>query len=131
MAYISNNLEESMVSVGQVKESFDIVGQYGFPLVTAVVMVLGLAFCFYKLLMFVLAENTKREERLASIIKDDIGGMKAVLNNINSALIAHDQSQTNFIGDIKKSADYARTEHEGMIKTLAVIVEKLTHIKVA
>lgn len=102
------------------QELVPIAAQYGAP--TAL---------FVGLLVFVLRENSKREERLVTVIKDDIGGIKTVLNNINTSLIAHDQAQNNYMADLKKANEYGRQEREGIVNTLAVLAEKISNIKAA
>ena len=81
-----------MPSVEIIKAAFN----YGLGIVLA----LFIAIVGYYILMFVLKENSKREERLAGIIENDI---------------------TKVNNTIEKVSQYHREEHNKMIQTLTEI----------
>lgn len=57
------------------------------------VLALGIAFAFWRILIFVLKENSKREERLAKIIEEHLS-------------------------ELKQANSYQRDEHKSIMKVL-------------
>lgn len=75
------------------------------------VLALFIAVAFWRILIFVLKENAKREDRLAGIIEKHLAGVE---DNIE---------------EFKRANEYQREEHKKMIETLDAIIKELFYAR--
>lgn len=94
-----------------------------------VLSILG-AICFFKLLIFVLKENSKREDRLAGIIEQHLKALEAGHIQTQQLLMAHDQRAVESSKQIAEALKYQREEHKEMIDSLRQIAQDLSRITV-
>src|SRR4051812_27670078 len=85
------------------------------------VLAIFLAFAFWKVILSVQNSNTKREERLAGIIENHIGGLATAIASVNGA-IAMTGVQ---IQEVKEANRSQREEHKEMIGVLQKMVTEL------
>ena len=100
-----------------VEEAVKMSSVYG---VTTVMFFL-MAFFLGGLIIFVLKQGAKREERLANIIEINITQTK-------SAIEDHDKRSAEAISMIKETKKYERLEHEAILKAQEQQTKILNHI---
>jgi len=91
--------------------------KYGISFVFAALSVVGL----YRLTLFVLKENAKREERLAGLIEQDLVGLQKTLQ-------VHDDRSASAIESIKQANGFQREEHQRMLEALTELTVTLRRI---
>lgn len=91
--------------------------QYGIGIVFAVLAVIGL----YRLTVFVLRENARREERLAGFIERD-------LNRLQDGLRTHDDRAAAAMESIQQANGFQREEHQRMLEALTEITVTLRRL---
>ncbi len=93
-----------MVSVS---ELIRMAASNGLGIVLSIIIAVGLGW----LLRFVLRENAKREDRLATLIENHLHALTESVNRINQAITEHGREE-------KEANRYQREEHREMIRFL-------------
>lgn len=88
------------------------------------VLAIFIAFAFWKIIISVQNSNTKREERLAGIIENHIGGLTNAIASVNSGVTL---TQTQ-IQELRQATKEEREEHKEMINVLQKMASKLNAI---
>ena len=103
----------------QASKSFlDYITQYGLGNVLAVFLALG----FWRVLIYVLKENSKREERLAGIVENHLSGLNMTISSVGSnVLVTHNQ-----LIELKDANRLQREEHKEMIEVLRKMSNELS-----
>lgn len=81
-------------------------------------LAVGIAIAFWRILIYVLKENSNREERLAGIIEKDISLLQNSISHVSDLLIQHDSRAVEAIKGINEANQYQRQEHKEMIEIL-------------
>lgn len=100
---------------------FQWVMNYGLGVVLSVFT----AFALWRILIYVLNENSRREERLAGIIENHLAELGKSINRTNEMLYKRD----GYFDDFKEVSRMQRQEHEEMIKRLHEIGRILSDIE--
>jgi len=99
---------------------FDWTVSYGLGTVLAI----GAAFGLWKLLFYVLRENSKREERLASIIESNLKSVNDGVLEAKNFLLTHEEKEMEWNKQILEALRFQRTEHERIIEALALMRQR-------
>lgn len=100
------------------QQALDWAVNYGLGVVLSV----GIAIAFWRILIFVLKENSKREDRLASIIEMDI-------KNLESTAASNQNSAIDFRKQLMETIRYEREEHRQISEILNGIKSDIQGIK--
>lgn len=102
--------------------SFEKILEWSVTYGLGTVLAFLIAFAFWRTLIYVLKENTKREERLANIIEKHIDSLSTALINVhNSITQSHVQIQ-----ELKEANKLQREEHREMIKFLQLMQNEVS-----
>ena len=100
-----------------IEQAVKLSGIYGIT----TVMFFMMAFFLGGLIVYVLKQSAKREERLANIIEIHIAQTKTAIDD-------HDKRAAAAVAVIHEANKYARMEHEGLLESLKVQTKVLSHI---
>ena len=104
--------------------ALNLVVNYGLGIVLAI----GIAFMFWRLLLFVLKENSKREDRLAGIIEQHLKALEGGNNQLQQQIMAHDARASEFSKQILEALRYNREEHTEIVRVLKELKEEISDI---
>lgn len=83
------------------------------------VLAIGAAFALWRILFYVLRENSKREERLAGIIEKNLRSVEDGLEAAKEILVAHEKNEVEWIKQILEALRFQRQEHEKIVEVLS------------
>ena len=89
------------------------------------VLSVGIAFAAWRVLIFVLKENSKREDRLAGIIEIHIKELSEKSNHMADAIILHDKNEAEYFRSMREADAYQREEHRAITEVLRTIKDDL------
>lgn len=84
-----------------------------------------ISFGAWKLITYILSENTKREDRLASIIENHLSQLTNGINKLSEALVIRD---LNFV-ELKEANKQQREEHREIVAQLTNLAKIIQNIE--
>lgn len=85
------------------------------------VLAIGAALALHQILFYVLKENSKREERLASLIEGNLRSVENGIKDSKEILLAHEKNEVEWISQIMEALRFQRKEHEKIVEVLSEI----------
>lgn len=110
----------------EAKVAMNMIMTYGLGTVLAIFI----TFAFWRMLIYVFKENSKREDRLANIIENHIKSLTESFGNLNTSTVNNFAQTHAYILDIKEANKLQREEHKEMVKTLQGMQTEMVSLSV-